>query len=171
MARKAEVTVGFDVDGILSVHLRKVSENATRLDMLDPETKWSYEVKVMGTTLFKGSDLFTPTYVGYGAAAIDLLGCIVSLDGTVNSNFDPQSLNLKQLHWFTSTCRAYRPILTGDTRVFDLTLYPGVHLIDGRGGLVPFNEYGDPMDGSVLGEASDETKYLAEAVIGNGSNL
>lgn len=154
-----EIAVVYRVNGILDVSVRNMGVRP-RLGNLVSERQWEYVVKMRGTVLFKGTDLYTDLYYRHQEAALVLLRYFVPIDGNVRNDLpwiDLRNLSGSKAQWFLSDYQDFMAVHSLDT----ITEMGDVFAVLGDGSLAPFGEGGLAIHGDHL----DHYRRLNEATV------
>lgn len=161
MAKKPEISLTYRILGDLDITVRFLGKVA-RLGEAGIKANWAYEIKLNGSRLFSGADLYTDSMSTHSEAAGEVLWLHMPNDG-VPPWFDVSKLKRSQMSWFLGD---YRKFYALSAEYSNVAAMPDVFFIRGDGSAVPMNAYGMPLDGSVLGEMSEHTEQLINAVEG-----
>lgn len=147
MAKKPEISLSYLIRGSLEVTIRFLGKVA-RLGEEGVKANWAYEIKLNGTRLFSGADLYTGTHATHAEAAAEVLWLHMPQADGVPAWFDVPNLKRNQMAWFLTD---FRPFFQLVAEVSTIAAIPDAMFVRGDGSLVPMDRYGIPIDEAVFG--------------------
>lgn len=152
-----DIAVVYRVNGTLDISVRDMGVRP-RLGCIVAERQWEYVIKLRGTVLYKGTDLYTDKYHRHQEAALFLMRYFVPRNNNVRNDLpwiDTAGLSGVKAQWFLSDAQDFVAVHDLDT----ITEMGDVFAVLGDGSLAPFGEGGLAIHGDHL----DHYRRLSEA--------
>lgn len=164
--KKAETPVAYRVNGILDISVRDMGVRP-RLGMRTPERQWEYVIKLRGSLLFKGTDLYTDKDTLHSEAAATALRYFVPENGNLVEDLPwidahEAARSASKAAWFMSDYRFFVDVVNSIGITY-ITEFADVFAILGDGSLAPFGQDGLAVYGDTLDELRNASEPPTES--------